>query len=377
MMDRLNFLRSEIDKIDQSLLNLLSKRLSLVSQVGEIKSQLGLFIYDPEREKMILSQRKQEALKLGISPNLVRDILRRIMRESYSYENEKGFKKLYPSSRPVVIIGGNGRMGQFFFKMLTLSGYQVRILDQDDWIHAKSILTNVGVVFISVPIYSVIKVINQLPHLSNDCIIVDLSSVKKSSLTAILKIHTGPVLGLHPMFSPDTTITASMIKKVVICCDGRYPQEYQWLLQQLKLWGAKVYYCNFIEHDKYMSFIQSLCHFTIFVMGYHLFKENIDLKKILSFSSPMFQLELILIGRLFTQNPQLYADIIMSSKNNIIVIKRYYKRLGKMLMLLEQNNKEEFINQFKKIKCWLDSYAGIFLKDSSNLLKYINDIQEY
>lgn len=373
MIEKLNTLRNQIDKIDQDILRLLSKRLSLVSQVGEIKSHFGLFIYAPEREKTIVSCRRQEAQTLGISPDLVEDLLRRIMRESYSNENEKGFQPLSPNLRPIVIVGGQGKMGQFFMKMLTLSGYTVRILDQNDWIHAESILLNVGVVFISVPIHLVKTVANKLPRLSHDCIVVDLSSIKNDSLKAILDVHSGPVLGLHPMFSPDS---GNMIKQIVICCEARYPESYQWLLRQIKLWGAKIYRCNSIEHDRYMGFIQGLCHLITFTVGYHLLKENINLKKIISFSSPIFRLELVKLGRLFNQNPHLYADIIMESKNNIVLIKRYYKRLGKILILLEQNNKQEFIKQFNKIKHWLGIYSDVLFEDSHKILQYINDINK-
>lgn len=116
MIEKLNILRNKIDRIDQDLLILLSKRLDLVSQVGEIKSRFGLFIYDSDREETILSHRRQEAITLGIPPDLVEDILRRVMRESYNNENEKGFKKLEPNFRPVVIVGGKGQMGRLFLK---------------------------------------------------------------------------------------------------------------------------------------------------------------------------------------------------------------------------------------------------------------------
>lgn len=373
MTEVLDVLRNKIDAIDQNLLELLAERFSLVVKVGEIKSNAGLFIYDPEREAMIISCRRQAAIKLGLSPDLIEDVLRRIMRESYYNESEIGFKNLCPDLRTVVIIGGKGQMGQFFYKMLMLSGYKVRILDKDDWLDAKLILTNVGMVLISVPMHMVVDIVNKLPRLPHDCIIVDLSSTKEISLKSILNIHTGPVLGLHPMFSPDH---GNMVKQVVIYCEGRYPEAYQWLLEQIKLWGAELYYCDSKEHDRYMSVVQGLCHFITFVMGYYLFKEKVDLKKLLFFSSPIFRLELITVGRLFAQNPQLYADIIMESKNNILLIKSYYKRLGQILTLLEtHDNKQDFIEQFKKIKYWLNRYVDILFKESCELLRQINDIR--
>ncbi|MDI8296325.1 hypothetical protein MJI53_23840, partial [Salmonella enterica subsp. enterica serovar Anatum] len=42
-------------------------------------------------------------------------------------------------------------------------------------------------------------------------------------------------------------------------------------------------------------------------------EENVQLEQLLALSSPIYRLELAMVGRLFAQDPQLYADIIMSS----------------------------------------------------------------
>jgi chorismate mutase/prephenate dehydrogenase len=47
----------------------------------------------------MLASRRKEAQALGVSPDLIEDVLRRVMRESYSSENDKGFKTLCPSLR--------------------------------------------------------------------------------------------------------------------------------------------------------------------------------------------------------------------------------------------------------------------------------------
>jgi chorismate mutase/prephenate dehydrogenase len=138
MVAELTALRDQIDEVDKALLGLLAKRLELVAEVGEVKSQYGLPIYVPEREAAMLASRREEAA-LGVPPDLIEDVLRRVMRESYSSENDKGFKTLCPNLRPVVIVGGGGQMGRLFEKMLTLSGYQVRILEKDDWARARTL----------------------------------------------------------------------------------------------------------------------------------------------------------------------------------------------------------------------------------------------
>lgn len=54
VIDELSELRSEIDKIDRELLELLSKRASLALKIGEIKRKRGLLFFDPVREKRVI-----------------------------------------------------------------------------------------------------------------------------------------------------------------------------------------------------------------------------------------------------------------------------------------------------------------------------------
>lgn len=370
MVAELTSLRDQIDEVDKALLALLAKRLKLVEQVGEVKSQHGLPVYVPEREASMLASRRQEAQALGIPPDLIEDVLRRVMRESYTSENDKGFKTLCPTLRSIVIIGGNGQMGRLFNKLLTLSGYQVKVLDQDDWPQADELLANAGMVIVSVPIHVTEQVIRQLPTLPEDCLLVDLASVKNPPLQAMLAVHRGPVLGLHPMFGPDV---GSVAKQVVVYCDGRSPEAYQWLLEQLQVWGARLHRIGAVEHDQNMAFIQALRHFATFAYGLHLTEENVQLEQLLALSSPIYRLELAMVGRLFAQDPQLYADIIMSSDENIQLIKRYSQRFSEAIGMLERGDKQSFIESFKKIERWFGPYAQHFLVESRSLLRQAND----
>lgn len=370
MVAELTALRDQIDEVDKALLDLLAKRLHLVAEVGEVKSRYGLPIYVPEREASMLASRRREAELLGVPPDLIEDVLRRVMRESYSSENDKGFKTLNPDLRPVVIVGGKGQMGRLFEKMLTLSGYQVKILDKEDWEQAGNMLSDAGMVIISVPIHLTEKVIAELPPLPDDCILVDLASVKNNPLQAMLAAHSGPVLGLHPMFGPDS---GSLAKQVVVWCDGRQPEAYQWLLEQIQVWGARLHRISAVEHDQNMAFIQALRHFATFAYGLHLAEENVQLEQLLALSSPIYRLELAMVGRLFAQDPQLYADIIMSSESNLALIKRYYQRFGEAIKLLEQGDKQAFIDSFRKVEHWFGDYAQRFMLESRSLLRQAND----
>ncbi|MUL17714.1 bifunctional chorismate mutase/prephenate dehydrogenase [Aliivibrio fischeri] len=370
MAVELSHLRDQIDAVDKQMLDLLAQRLYLVEQVGEVKSAHGLPIYDPSREAAMLASRRSEAEKKGVPPSLIEDILRRTMRESYSSENDSGFKCLKPELRPIVVVGGNGQLGGLFAKMFRLSGYQVRILGSQDWDNSDEILDNAGMVVVTVPINLTIDVINKLSRLPEDCILCDLTSIKQKPLAAMMEVHKGPVVGLHPMFGPDVP---SLAKQVIVMCDGRGKEHYSWLKNQFEIWGAIVRDISANEHDHGMTLIQALRHFTSFAYGQHLAKENPDIEQLLNLSSPIYRLELLMVGRLFAQDPNLYADIILSSDENIEMIKRFHQRFGDAISLLEEHNRSGFIKNFEEVEAWFGDYAEQFLIESKSLLRQAND----
>ncbi|MCG9558017.1 bifunctional chorismate mutase/prephenate dehydrogenase [Vibrio kanaloae] len=370
MAVELNELRDQIDAVDKKMLDLLAQRLALVEKVGEVKSEHGLPIYVPEREAAMLASRRQEADKIGVPPQLIEDILRRTMRESYASEKDSGFKCLNPELRSVVIVGGNGQLGGLFGRMFKLSGYEVKILGSQDWDKADEILDNAGLVVVTVPIHLTEGVIAKLGNLPSDCILCDLTSIKSKPLQAMMNIHQGPVVGLHPMFGPDVP---SLAKQVIVYSDGRGSESYQWLLNQFGIWGASLCQMDAAEHDHGMTLIQALRHFTSFAYGLHLSKENPNIDQLLKLSSPIYRLEIAMVGRLFAQDPNLYGDIILSSDENIEMIRRFHSCFGEALEILDGKDKAKFVESFNQVSDWFGDYSQQFLQESQSLLKQAHD----
>ncbi|OQQ01836.1 bifunctional chorismate mutase/prephenate dehydrogenase [Vibrio splendidus] len=370
MAVELNELRDQIDAIDKQMLDLLAQRLALVEKVGEVKSEHGLPIYVPEREAAMLASRRQEAEKIGVPPQLIEDILRRTMRESYASEKDSGFKCLNPELRSVVIVGGNGQLGRLFGRMFKLSGYEVKILGSQDWDKADEILDNAGLVVVTVPIHLTEGVIAKLGNLPSDCILCDLTSIKSKPLQAMMNMHQGPVVGLHPMFGPDVP---SLAKQVIVYSDGRGSESYQWLLNQFGIWGASLCQMDAAEHDHGMTLIQALRHFTSFAYGLHLSKENPNIDQLLKLSSPIYRLEIAMVGRLFAQDPNLYGDIILSSDENIEMIRRFHSCFGEALEILDGKDKAKFVESFNQVSDWFGDYSQQFLQESQSLLKQAHD----
>ena len=374
MAEELNALRDKIDAVDKQLIDLLAARLALVGEVGEVKSRHGLPIYAPDREASMLARRRAEAERLGVPGDLIEDVLRRVMRESYILEStsdkEHHFKCMKPALGKVVIIGGQGQLGRLFGQMFGLSGYRVESLEQGDWPRSDEILADAGLVMVAVPIDITCQIIDRLGKLPADCLLVDVTSVKAAPLEHMLAVHPGPVLGLHPMFGPDV---ASLAKQVIVCCQGRDPAASQWLLDQMTIWGARLQQVEAKAHDEAMTLIQALRHFATFAYGWHLSREQANIDRLLTLSSPIYRLELAMVGRLFAQDPHLYADIILSSPQNLAMIRRYYQNFGEALGLLERGDRAGFIEAFSQVSSFFGEHADEFLRESRTLLAQAND----
>jgi chorismate mutase/prephenate dehydrogenase len=371
---QLTALRNEIDEIDTQLVELLAKRRRVTTKVGELKSRVGMPIYAPDREAQLLTMRRQQAMEAGVSPELIEDILRRLMSDSYISQDASGYQCVNTESGKIVVIGGNGQLGKVFVDLFERSGYQVVVLEQDDWPDSDNILAQAGVVIVAVPIRLTSMIIQKLSRLPNTCILADVTSVKEMPLYEMMKVHQGPVVGLHPMFGPDVS---GLIKQTIITCEGRLPEQYNWLLKQFQVWGAKIYPVDASAHDQAMSMVQVMRHFSTIAYGYHLMTEGADISQLVEMSSPIYRLELIMVGRLFAQDPVLYTDIIFSNQDNVAMMNRFAYRFLELLEDVEMGDKDAFVTMFSQVSDWFGDYADIFLQESKVMLLKANELKKH
>lgn len=334
-------------------------------------------LYDNEAElRRLIGERLillGAAAEPGQSEALADIILGRIAREAgrlvKAAEPEAADSAKTPQHKPVVIVGGAGGMGRQLHRAFERSGWTVRILEQGDWPQAAEILKGAGTVVVSVPIDKTISVIEALTGLlPREALLCDVTSVKAGPVEAMMRVHRGPVAGLHPMFGPDV---ASFAGQVFVYAPGRDAAAAEPLLEQIRRWGAKVVTCSAEEHDRSMGIIQALRHFTTFAYGVFLSKLNPDLSVILQLSSPIYRLELEMVGRLFAQDPRLYADIILANPRNTQLIRGYVESLAPELAMIEARDRDEFIRRFERVRLYFGDLAPAFMKESGRMLNLI------
>lgn len=78
----------------------------------------------------------------------------------------------------------------------------------------------------------------------------------------------------------------------------------------------------------------------------------------------------MVVGRLFAQDPELYADIIFASPDTLALVERYHDRFAEALDLLRRGDREGFVERFRQIGQWFGPYAERFLAESRSLLAH-------
>ncbi len=78
----LELLRNQIDVFDIELLNLLKKRMDVVSKIGQFKKKKNITVYQVKRWDVIIKERTELAKKLGLSNDFITKILRLVHDES-------------------------------------------------------------------------------------------------------------------------------------------------------------------------------------------------------------------------------------------------------------------------------------------------------
>ena len=88
---KLSKIRSELDKLDNSLIKLIKKRTNLVTKVLALKEKKNQII-DQKRIKKILKNIKKKSLKNNIDPKITNRIWKNMIWSYIDYE-KRNFKK--------------------------------------------------------------------------------------------------------------------------------------------------------------------------------------------------------------------------------------------------------------------------------------------
>ncbi len=369
--DSLNSFRDRIDEIDDEILRLLRERNETVKKVISAKIQNKLPIFVPDREDKKIADFRDKATEYGLDSDWAEDFLRMIMSSSRAYQSGKTFPQTGSGSKSILMVGGRGGMGSLYSRIAELSGHRVSVLDRDDWDRVEELVRGQDLVIITVPINVTQQTIERIgTYLDRNTILTDFTSNKSHILDAMMNAHKGPVVALHPMHGPDVTHVS---RQLMMVCHGRGQQAYEWMLEQFRLWGLRIKIVDPEQHDRAMHLIQGLRHFVALLHGSFMREFDLKPEEMADFSSPIYRAELMMTGRIFAQDAELYADIVFSTFERRTLLIEFLEHHKKLAVLVMNNDREGFVREFRKINEFFGTFAEQALTESSYMINRLAD----
>ena len=269
--------------------------------------------------------------------------------------------------RTIGIIGGTHglgkRLAEFFAqkfsdrKRVLVSGRSTRLTNLD-------LVEQSDLVIFAVPISITKEVIAScVSQARADQIWMDITSVKTGAVAAMCA-SKAEVCGMHPVFGPMPKIKG----ETVFYCPERISDES--LKAVLALFeDFELIRSTPQEHDDLMGIVQCVSHFSDLVMGDTLRESGLDFVDILAASSPAYRLKLEVMGRMFSQNSRLYAEIATENPASVKFTNLFLKRVEWFQSLIEKKDRATIEAEFSKISGFLGKeFCETSWKDSQQFL---------
>src|ERR1041385_5463578 len=103
-MRTLDELRTDIDRVDEVLVRLLNERARVACEIGRVKREQGVELYQPDREKQVIAHVRSVAAEGPLGADAIARLFERIIDEARRLERrvaqeEDGVQRVDESSR--------------------------------------------------------------------------------------------------------------------------------------------------------------------------------------------------------------------------------------------------------------------------------------
>jgi|TARA_B100001750_G_C15465448_1_gene576755 prephenate dehydrogenase len=372
--------RTEINEHTIEIFRLIAKRFELGLEAGDLKNSLGLPIIDIEREKKLEKIIKKEAKIIGMDEKTAKQFLRLLIKHTRNKEIENirinTIESQMKKNRRVSIVGGTGRMGQWFTLYFKNMGYEVEIIGKNKRKVAKiakyfrvnystSINDSINksdIILVSVPMKATTPIISEvLEHVKEDKIILEISSLKKNierDINKKFKKHKDNIISIHPLFGPGLDINS---KQQIILIKSNKTNKQKRIVTQL-FPKSNITIINAKDHDKSMAYILSLTHFINILFLSMLKKQNnID------YFSTTFKIQYNLANAILNDRTELLADIQILNKDFNKVLNNFIKDSKEFQKIINKKQDKELVknidsikNNYKNLKSFKESYELIY-----------------
>lgn len=257
-------------------------------------------------------------------------------------------------------------MGAFFQKVFEKAGWDVMISGRATEVTSRDLASLCDVLMVSVPIRDTVPVIRTLaPLLSEDQVFCDLTSIKTGPVEAMLASNA-QVVGFHPMFGPTVQDLAG---QAIVATPARCKQEtLERILGVFRRQGATVTLSTPDEHDRIMAVVQGLTHFVTLSLAETMRRVGVRPQDTMAFMSPVYQMEMGLVGRLLSQDSSLYADILELNPHVSPVLEACEESLASIRKIVDAKDTRAFETLFRDNSLHFGEYCETAARESDMLI---------
>jgi len=312
----LQALRDQLARIDQQLMELVAKRDRVARDIGSHKRHQGAATRDYAQERTVIERARTAAKANHISENLAEQVMRLLIRSSLTIQEQDSVKatKLEGGKRALVI-GGLGRMGQWFARFLSSQGYQVDIADtaakegtDHTYLDYRQTELDHDVIVVAAPLVPSNTILTDLAELKPPGLVFDVGSLKsplRSGLEALVLAGVRAT-SIHPMFGPDTELLSG---RHVVVVDVGVPEANNEAAALFASTMVALVDTDLENHDRLMAYVLGLSHAINIAFATALAESGENVPKLADISSTTFDAQLQVATRVAQDNPDLYFEI--------------------------------------------------------------------
>ena len=308
-------LRGELSDIDRQLVELIAARQRIVCEIGRSKQTSGTATRDYAREKDVIEMGRTQADALGLDPDLAEAILTKLIETSLaSQERDRVIAEGQGDGRSALVIGGAGKMGQWFVDFFRSQGFATTVADPGvedgpssfrNWVDAG---LDYDVIVVAAPLAASGRILLQLAVLKPRGLVFDIGSLKSPLMDGLHELRDAgcKVTSLHPMFGPDTRLLSG---RHVIFCDVDCPEATEEAKELFRSTMADRLDMTLEDHDRLIAYVLGLSHALNIAFFTALAESGEAAPKLAQMSSTTFDSQLLVSEAVAQDNPHLYFEI--------------------------------------------------------------------
>jgi prephenate dehydrogenase len=204
------------------------------------------------------------------------------------------------------------------------------------------------VVVISVPILETIRVIREIGALVPETgLLMDLTSVKKGPLEAMLKYCRGEVVGIHPLFGPESVSEQGL---GVALCPGRGERGLRSVQGLFREAGFRVTVLPAEEHDQLMGIVQGVNHLSTLALALTMGRSGLDLAQVENLCTQSFRQRLDRIRTMLNQSESLFRSLLMENPRVAEFLDLHLMSVQELRRVIVDRDRKAFEEVFEKLR---------------------------